>query len=113
MRADRAWTALLEPCQSTVDLMLEDFSRFLEAHTTLEVVASVEHERWSHWQRYLHGQCSELDDGRLVIPTHLVKRWMKQMDTPYTQLSDEEKESDREQAREYIAALKHALTQDN
>lgn len=89
--------------------MPNDLSRFLEAATTLEVIAAVEHERWSHWQRYLHDQCSALEDGSLVIPSHLVKRWAKQMGTPYSQLSEEEKASDREQAREYVAAMKREL----
>ncbi|GAA4918420.1 hypothetical protein [Nesterenkonia rhizosphaerae] len=89
--------------------MPEDLSDFFEAPATLELVAAVEHERWSHWQRYLHGQCSSLEDGSLVIPAHLVAQWSKQMSTPYKNLSEKEKESDREQAREYITAMQRAL----
>jgi hypothetical protein len=66
----------------------------------LETLASVEHERWSHWQRYMHGKCiPQGDDGALLIPAEFAKRWEKQMATPYSELTDEEKESDREQVR--------------
>ena len=66
----------------------------------LETLASVEHERWSHWQRYMHGKCiPQGDDGALLIPAEFAKRWEKQMVTPYSELTDEEKESDREQVR--------------
>jgi hypothetical protein len=86
--------------------MPKDQINFLDTPDALEVVAAVEHERWSHWQRYLHEQCTSLRDGSLVIPSHLVGRWARQMTTSYSELSDDEKASDREQAREYIAALK-------
>jgi hypothetical protein len=42
--------------------------------------------------------CIKKDDGSLVIPPHLVEQWQKQIATPYEQLSEAEKESDREQA---------------
>ena len=69
----------------------------------VEALARVEHERWSHWQRYLHGQCEMLDgSGALRIPAHLVARWSRQTETEYDELSEEEKESDREQVRRYL-----------
>jgi hypothetical protein len=76
----------------------------------METLASAEHERWSHWQRYLHSKCvPQGDDGSLLIPADLVKRWEKLMATPYLELSDEEKESDREQVRRYIPLIFGAL----
>ena len=78
---------------------------FLRTLAALEVTAAVEHARWAHWQKYLHEQCSTLDDGSLVIPADLVRRWEKQIATPYADLSDQEKNSDRDQAREYLEAL--------
>ena len=76
----------------------------------LETLASVEHERWSHWQRYMHSKCvSQGDDGALLIPADLVKRWEKQIDTPYSALTNEEKESDREQVRKYLPLIVDAL----
>lgn len=74
----------------------------------LEVIAAVEHERWSHWQRYLHSQCDAMPDGSLVIPAALATRWDRQMHTPYEDLSDAERASDREQAQHYLAALRNS-----
>lgn len=81
----------------------------LESDETLEVVAAVEHQRWAHWQKYLHEQCVSNPDGSLTIPAELVQRWARQLGTPYALLTTEEKQSDREQAHEYIAALKSSL----
>lgn len=75
----------------------------------MEQLADVEHERWSHWQRYLHSKCERVGDGSLVIPAHLVERWESQMNTPYSALSEKEKESDREQVRRYLPIIADAL----
>jgi hypothetical protein len=71
----------------------------------MEELAGVEHERWAHWQRYLHSRCARQSDGSLVIPAELVRRWESQMATPYAELSEAEKESDREQVRRYLPLL--------
>lgn len=81
---------------------------FLSTPEALEAIAAVEHERWAHWQRYLHEQCTPLDDGSLLIPSHLARRWERQISTAYADLSEEEKNSDREQAHAYLAALRQA-----
>lgn len=67
----------------------------------IEQLAAIEHERWSSWQRWMHDQCVRDDDGSLTIPAGLVSRWERQIDTPYTDLSEREQESDREQVRRY------------
>lgn len=71
----------------------------------LEAISAVEHERWAHWQRYLHEQCQVDAHGNLVIPAELAKRWTRQMNTAYTDLEESEKDSDREQATEYLKVL--------
>ena len=77
----------------------------------LETLASIEHERWSHWQRYLHSKCvPQGDDGTLLIPADLVKRWEEQIATPYSGLAEDEKESDREQVRKYLPLIVRALS---
>jgi hypothetical protein len=65
-------------------------------------LAAVEHERWAHWQRYMHGKGERQTDGSLVLPPNLVERWEAQIATPYADLSEAERESDREQVRRYI-----------
>lgn len=75
----------------------------------LETLASLEHERWAHWQRYVHEQCTPGDDGSLTIPAHLVARWSQQIATPYEDLSEPEKNSDRDQVRRYLPVVAAAL----
>ena len=75
----------------------------------IDELASVEHERWSHWQKYMHGKCKKNRDGSLVIPSDLVKRWEKQIYTSYSDLSADEKCSDQEQVLRYLPIIEKAL----
>jgi len=69
-----------------------------------EKLAAYAHEAWAGWMRHLFEQC--LDDGvvgiadraSVVIPPDLVARWKRQMNTPYEELPENEKESDRAEA---------------
>jgi hypothetical protein len=74
----------------------------------LEELAFIEHERWSHWQSYMHGKAVRNPDGTLTIPADLVLRWERLMNTPYDRLSEEERESDREQVRRYLPVVSRA-----
>lgn len=82
----------------------------LQSASLMERLAAIEHERWAHWQRYLHDQCARLDDGSLVIPKELVERWEAQITTPYADLTPEERESDRDQVRRYLPIIAGTLT---
>ncbi|MDE2112683.1 MAG: hypothetical protein KGJ79_16195 [Alphaproteobacteria bacterium] len=75
----------------------------------VERLASIEHDRWSHWQRYLHSKCAAHPDGTLTIPKELVAQWARQSTTPYEELSDAEKNSDREQVQKYLPIIGNAL----
>jgi hypothetical protein len=77
----------------------------------VEELAAVEHERWSHWQRYVHSKCVRQGDGSLLLPADLVARWEKQIDTKYADLDDKERESDREQVRKYLPLIASALAE--
>lgn len=79
---------------------------FLDTDDALEAIARVEHERWAHWQRYLHQQCTRNDDGSLTIPAPLAERWERQIGLSYGELTQRERDSDREQAEEYLKALR-------
>jgi hypothetical protein len=61
----------------------------------IEQLASKEHASWSHWMKYLFSVCESQPDGSVTIPAHLVERWQKQLATPYEQLTEKEKQSDR------------------
>lgn len=87
-----------------------DLKAILEDEAFVDRLAAVEHERWAHWQQYVHDQCQRTDDGSLVIPAQLVNRWSDQIKTPYTELSDAERESDRDQVRRYLPLITRALT---
>lgn len=78
----------------------------------LERLAAIEHARWAHWQSYMHDKSIRTAEGGLLVPPDLVKRWQRQIDTPYEALSDDEKESDREQVRGYLDVIRAALKGD-
>lgn len=90
---------------------MTDLDDALHSHQLVEELASIEHERWAHWQLYLHEQCEVLPDGSLRIPAELVDRWTRQARTDYAELADEEKDSDREQVLRYLPTLATALLQ--
>lgn len=78
----------------------------------IEELAAIEHERWSHWQRYMHSKGKSQKDGSLVIEPELVKLWERQIATPYAALTEKEKESDREQVRRYLQFIVTFLASD-
>jgi hypothetical protein len=63
-----------------------------------EKIASIQHEIWSHWMHYLFSVSIEDDNGHFFIQPYHADRWHRQMNTPYDDLSEDEKESDRHQA---------------
>ena len=60
-----------------------------------EALAALEHEQWAAWARHL------LDN---LTPEN-VARWRRQIDTPYDQLSEAEKDRDREWADRVLRLL--------
>ncbi|KKU25873.1 MAG: hypothetical protein UX38_C0013G0008 [Microgenomates group bacterium GW2011_GWC1_46_16] len=53
-----------------------------------EELAALEHEQWAHWTEYMLAHSSPEN----------VKRWVAQCATPYSELSEKEKDSDRKWA---------------
>lgn len=78
-------------------------------NSLIDELAAIEHERWSHWQRYMHSKGVRQADGSLVLPAELVERWERQAATGYGNLTDEEQESDREQVKRYLPIIASAL----
>lgn len=69
-----------------------------------EKLAAIEHERWSDWQKYVHGLMEHHDDPmreEMVLDAGWYYRWQKQINTPYAELTDKEKASDMEQVDRY------------
>ena len=73
-----------------------------------EKLAKLAHEQWSGWMIYLFSKCSchARLDGIRIIPEWAVKRWARQSNTPYDELSEEEKDSDRTEADKFLSLLK-------
>lgn len=84
--------------------------KVLESEQLVDELAAVEHERWAHWQRYVHDHCERQQDGSLLIPAELAARWEAQIETPYVELTERERDSDREQVRRYLPIIIDALT---
>ena len=58
----------------------------------IERLAAHEHEQWAHWTRYMLDNLTEEN----------IARWRQQIETDYKDLSESEKESDRQWARKAI-----------
>ena len=67
----------------------------------IEKLADIEHQRWSHWQKYMHSKM-QTHKGDFIIPGILVEHWERQIKTAYKDLSEREKEEDRKQVRRYL-----------
>jgi hypothetical protein len=68
-----------------------------------EELAALEHVQWAHWTRYMLETLAlkALIVGRLPEVT----RWLKQCETPYSRLTEKEKDSDREWADRALKLL--------
>jgi hypothetical protein len=68
----------------------------------LEALAALEHDQWNNVLKYLQ---SKGLDPKVFNPSDWA-RWMRQMQTPYAELSEKEKESDRVWDRKALALFK-------
>lgn len=66
----------------------------------VEELAAIEHQRWSDWQAYCHKVLRENCPSPEL--EKVLERWDRQIATHYAELSEREKESDREQVRRYL-----------
>lgn len=77
--------------------------------TLVEQLADIEHQRWADWQRY----CNKVLRARATDERTLEERlqyWDKQINTPYSMLSEREKEEDRKQVRRYLPIVESLIT---
>ncbi len=75
----------------------------------IEALADKEHASWARWQSYLFSQCNRNESGELVIPEPLIWRWQRQIDTPYEGLSEQEKQSDRDEVAHILPIIRKAI----
>jgi hypothetical protein len=61
-----------------------------------EQLADLEHDRWSRWMRHMFANATDENFAR----------WARQMETPYADLSEAEKDSDRKEADNTLEVLR-------
>ena len=88
---------------------MSDHKSHVTFDSMVEELAALEHERWAHWQKYVHDKGQRQSDGSVLLPAELVTRWERQINTQYPDLAADEKESDREQVRKYLPLLERWL----
>jgi len=68
----------------------------------LEKLAEIQHEIWSHWMNWMFENGGfHREDGRWIMKSAKVKRWKKQANTQYAELSESEKQSDRDVVKKH------------
>lgn len=77
----------------------------------VEALADKAHASWAHWMEYLFSKCLTDDLGEMIIPAHLVKHWQRQIDTPYADLSESEKQSDRDEVAKIMPIIEEHMEQ--
>jgi hypothetical protein len=70
-----------------------------------EQLAALAHAQWSSWMVYLFNLSHSNGDGTITIPATLVARWQGQIATPYQELTEREKNSDREEADKVLTLI--------
>ena len=103
---DRPYRVQCEDCgtrQETDDtvawraenIRLREAIEAMSSIATLEMLAAIEHERWSGWMRHMFDNWTPED----------IARWKHQMMTPYADLPEYSKEADRVEVRKTLTAL--------
>lgn len=75
-------------------------------YETREELAALAHEQWTGWMQYLFSKCAFNSDGIATIPAWAVERWQRQAKTPYAELPELEKESDRAEADKVLNLMR-------
>lgn len=79
-----------------------------------EKLAEHAHEVWSEWMKYMFGKMELISHRtttdfqywvQLEMPLALKERWDRQMNTPYAELPESEKESARERVEKILKII--------
>lgn len=81
--------------QKTLDIFAKHGEMFENEAHVLDTVARLEFEQWKGWMLYASQNLTEVN----------IARWTSQIETDYADLSEDDKEKDREYARLVINAL--------
>ena len=70
-----------------------------------EQMASETHNVWSSWMKYMFSKGETNPDGTWTMPQWAVNRWSRQLSTPYAELDEQEKQSDRDVITEHYPSV--------
>lgn len=76
----------------------------------LEALAALQHDIWASWMKWQFSCGMDNADGSWTMPAFKVERWKRQMNTPYAELSEREKDGDRDVIREFMAQFEAACS---
>lgn len=76
-----------------------------------EQLAEIEHQRWADWQTWCHKILRENCPSPEL--EKVLERWDRQIATPYKDLTETEKDSDREQVDRYLPLIHKAFGVDD
>ncbi len=74
--------------------------------TQKEALADYAHRAWSGWIKYMFSKCQKSEYGSLIIPKRFADRWVRQAETDYVDLPENEKESDRHEAQKILDIIR-------
>lgn len=72
-----------------------------------EALADLVHQMWASWMQHVFGVAEEMPDGSVKLSEASVRRWKRQIETNYAQLSAAEQDSDRREAERILALLQN------
>lgn len=70
-----------------------------------ESLSEYAHEAWSGWMIYMFSKMTINEDGTATMPKWAVERWSRQMNTKYSDMPENEKESDRVEADRMLSIV--------
>ena len=73
------------------------------------LAAHCHNSQWSGWMRYLYSKSIPTENGTIEIPKQFAERWERQMNTPYVDLPENEKQSDIKEAMEILLVIEKSL----
>jgi hypothetical protein len=82
-----------------------------------EELAALEHDQWAHWMKYFISKTEVVASIfhhriQIIMQQEDMDRWERQWDTPYAELSEKEKDSDRNWADKVLEIVKVGLTRE-
>jgi len=81
-----------------------------------EKLAALCHDQWIGWMEYLFSRCELVAVGAFSIERYVhaitawdYERWQRQMQTPYSELSEKEKDSNRKESDKFLKIIDEKL----